>query len=575
MRSRSWRVVVASLVMGMSAVVPLPIPTVADATTLQPNGQSIRPSISDDGRIIAFESQASNLVAKDTNGAYDIFVRDRSTGVTKRVSIGSSGAQSNGISWEAEASGDGLKVAFQSTATNLVAADTNGLTDVFVRDRSAGVTVRASKGYQGDEANSSSERPSLSFDGRYVAFRSFASNLVVGDTNGHADVFVRDIVAGSTARISVDSAGAQANNSAAVPYISSNGRFVTFDSYATNLVAGDTNGVLDVFLHDRDVDGDGLFDEPGAVSTRRVSLDPDGAQTTEAAYGSSVSADGRVVAFFTTAPLERVCCIGDTNGAFDVYIRDIVAGTTFWASRGQSGGANGNSLFPSLSNDGRYVAFQSLSALTGDTNNTWDVFEVDLLTGPWVFKTRMLSESATHGPTDGKSENPSMAGNGIDVAFESFSTNMRTGGDPDTNQAVDVYIHQFEDDAKTDCCTSRSSEPSKPTPDPAVSGPVHHIASNKHNGGTCGKAWTPIFEGLFTPANMTLGDALNKVTVPGHIGPHPCEYHQIVFDRLSGAVAGLTGDAYRKALRAELRNLARDILDTNHRLNELVRRINC
>ncbi|MFN8428018.1 MAG: hypothetical protein U0X87_17395, partial [Anaerolineales bacterium] len=223
-----------------------------DALGTQANDASKRSSISGDGRFIAFESDASNLIANDTNAATDIFVKDRQTGEVTRVSVDSSGAQANEGSGGAAISNDGRYVAFISDASNLVANDTNGVTDVFLRDRQLGTTTRISVSTSGESANAFSDYPlSISSDGRFVAFNSDASNLVPNDTNNSTDIFVHDNQTGSTERVSVASDGTQADSTSFAPSISANGQFVVFTSRAANLVSGDTNNALDVFVRDR------------------------------------------------------------------------------------------------------------------------------------------------------------------------------------------------------------------------------------------------------------------------------------------------------------------------------------
>ena len=214
------------------------------------NGRSTEPAISADGAVVAFASEASNLVAGDSNGMFDVFVRDRLAGTTRRVSVGPGGRQANGNSSAPALSADGRFVAFNSEASNLVTGDT-GFVDVFVRDRATGTTRRISVARGGGQANGLSASPSLSADGRFVAFTSEASNLVAGDSNGQTDVFVRDRVAGVTRRVSVGPGGRQANGASSGASISANGRHVGFESSATNLVPGDTNGQTDVFVHDQ------------------------------------------------------------------------------------------------------------------------------------------------------------------------------------------------------------------------------------------------------------------------------------------------------------------------------------
>jgi len=209
---------------------------------------SSSPAISGDGRYVAFESGASNLVSGDTNNLSDIFVRDRTLGTTERVSVSTTGDEANNGSSSAAISRDGRYVAFSSRASNLVANDTNNKDDIFVRDRTLGTTERVNVSSAGDEANDWSYSPSISGDGRYIAFESGASNLVTGDTNNYYDVFVRDRTLGTTERINVSSAGDEANNGSSSPAISGDGRYIVFGSYASNLIAGDTNNLSDIFM---------------------------------------------------------------------------------------------------------------------------------------------------------------------------------------------------------------------------------------------------------------------------------------------------------------------------------------
>jgi len=333
------------------------------STGAQADKESYWPSISADGRHVAFSSEAANLVPGDTNGTADVFVRDRRAATTTRVSGSSTGAQGNGVSYGAAISADGRYVAFYSDAANLVPGDTNGATDVFVRDRRAGTTARVSVSSTATQANGRSYPAAISADGRYVAFVSQAANLVPGDTNGTADVFVRDRRAVTTTRVSVSSTGAQADKESYWPSISADGRHVTFYSDATNLVPGDTNGTADVFVRDR-----------RAATTTRVSVSSTGAQGNGPSAFPSISADGRYVAFDSGA---ASLVPGDTNGAADVFVRDRRAGTTTRVSVSSTGAqGNGLSRFPAVSANGRYVVFGSLAAnlVSGDTNGTADVF---------------------------------------------------------------------------------------------------------------------------------------------------------------------------------------------------------
>ena len=342
----------------------------------QANGESDEPAISDDGRYVAFMSQASNLVAGDTNGTWDIFVRDRSGGTTTRVSVTSGAAQANGSSLYPAISGDGRYVAFQSTATNLVDGDTNGGSDVFVHDRETGNTTRVSLYGLSTQANGASFRASISASGRYVAFHSDATNLVAsgGDTNGVQDVFVRDRGAGfvlpSTARVSLRTAGGQANGASQNASISDDARYVAFESLATDLTGADTNGVRDIFVRTR-VGG----------PTRRVTSAYTGAQTNGLSFSPHISSTGRYVAFMSEA---TNIVTGDTNASDDVFVADMLRETIRRASLTSAGVQGGNdSQRPTVSSDGRRTAFHSWATnlVSGDTNNLVDVF---VQTGPQI-----------------------------------------------------------------------------------------------------------------------------------------------------------------------------------------------
>ncbi len=215
------------------------------------NGSDGFPSISADARWVSFFSTGTNLVSKDSNGVGDVFVHDRQTGTTTRVSVGDAGAQANGASLESSISVNGRFVTFRSLATNLVLSDTNAVSDVFVHDRDTGTTSRISLDSSGIEGNGESLAPWISGDGRLVAFSSLASNLIPGDSNSAADTFVRDRQTGTTMLASVDSGGNLANGQSSTTSISFEGRYVSFSSSASNLVTGDTNGVTDAFVHDR------------------------------------------------------------------------------------------------------------------------------------------------------------------------------------------------------------------------------------------------------------------------------------------------------------------------------------
>ncbi len=282
-------------------------------------------AISADGRWVVFASFASNLVVADTNGLSDVFVHDRQTGTTSRVSVGPNGAEGNGESRGAAISADGRWVAFLSVASNLVAGDTNATTDIFVHDRQAAVTTRVSVGPGSAQANDSSGDygPSISADGRWVTFDSRAGNLVPGDTNNAIDVFVHDQQTGTTTLASVGIGGAPGGGDSWGGAISAGGRWVAFSSTANNLVPGDTNFAADAFVFDR---------ETG--TTTRVSEGTGGTQGDGPALFPKVSADGRWVVFSSNA---SNLVTGDTNGVADVFLHDRQTATTARVSVGPGG----------------------------------------------------------------------------------------------------------------------------------------------------------------------------------------------------------------------------------------------
>jgi hypothetical protein len=393
----------------------------------QGNNFSGDSALSATGRFVAFHSDASNLVSGDTNGVPDVFVHDRKTGQTTRVSVASDGTQGNADSHFPSLSANGRYVAFDSFANNLVSGDNNGLVDTFVHDRATGQTTLVSVASDGTQGNDhSSGHVSISANGRYVAFQSFASNLVSGDTNNTLDVFVHDRETGKTTRVSVRSNGRQGNDASLHPMISGSGRYVAFFSSASNLVNGDTNGMGDMFVHDR---------ETGR--TTRVSVASDGTQGNGESEFPSISANGRYVAFFSLA---SNLVSGDTNFASDIFVHDRQTGQTTRVSVASDGTqANEGSGLLSISANGRYVAFEAVASnlVSGDTNNSQDIFVHDRKTG----QTTRVSVASNGTQANGASFDPypfSISANGRYVAFSSDATNLVSG---DTNGVTDIFVH--------------------------------------------------------------------------------------------------------------------------------------
>jgi Tol biopolymer transport system component len=332
--------------------------------------------------------------------------------VSTRVPVDRSGQQANGESLEPAISADGRFVTFTSGASNLVPGDTSSSLDVFVRDRMAQVPRRVSVGPGGQEANSISLDPAISADGRFVTFVSHASNLVPGDTNNDIDVFVRDRVAQLTRRVSVGPGGHQGNDHSLEPAISGHGRFVAFTSRASNLVPGDTNNDFDVFVRDR-----------VAQLTRRVG--PGGRQ-------AAISGHGRYVAFTSGVALVAK----RTHGREDVFFLDRTLHVTRRVSVGSGGQqANDISFEPAISADGRFVAFRSPASnlVAGDTNGIDDVFVRDRR----LHVTQRVSVGSGGHQANSGSFFAAISAHGRYVTFTSAATNLVAG---DTNRRLDVFV---------------------------------------------------------------------------------------------------------------------------------------
>mgnify|MGYP002713020065 CR=1 FL=1 len=388
----------------------------------QPNAGSSSPSISDDGNVIAFLSQATNLVADDINSSTDIFVRNLVTNETVLASVHPSGNLFDSDSSHAVISGngryvvflskvyymrdlqnetttrvdvidpmgsgttvyplienypavsyDGRYVAFQSAINSLTSDDNSDLRDVFLRDTVSNTTTLISVSSDEVQANHHSYEPSISADGRFVAFYSFASNLVNNDTNGEGDIFVRDVISGTTTRVSVAAAGIiEANGRSTSPRISDDGRYVAFSSEASNLVPGDTNNETDVFFHDN-VTG----------ITRRVSVYAAGIESDGASGLADMTADGRYVLFTSSA--RNWALDGDeeigSSFRFFAYIHDTQTGETHRLFQNFSNGLYTiYGLRGKAFNEGLYLVYSyGTDDMDGtDTNYTYDVFRAIL-----------------------------------------------------------------------------------------------------------------------------------------------------------------------------------------------------
>jgi hypothetical protein len=390
---------------------------------IQANGDSEEPSISSDGFIVAFISEATNLVPGDTNDAQDVFVHDLGTGITERVSVASAGTQGDDDALTLSLSSNGSFVAFGSFATNLVAGDTNDVIDVFVHDRDKGTTARVSIATDGTQANDESFSPAISSSGRFVAFRSDATNLVADDTNSNSDIFVRDRTSGVTRRVSVDSDGDQANGDSILPAISADGRFVAFSSEASNLVAGDTNNLADIFVHDRQNDKTVLIVGPAEFNTGSGII----------MVAPSISPDGDFVGLRSNAD---DLVPGDTNNSFDTFLIDRGSATAERSSVSTSEAeGNSDSSRPSISSNNRFVVFSSIATnlVSEDTNGFEDVFVRDRDEG----RTRRVSLAFDGSQGDNRAFSAVISGDGQSVAFTSLAENLVAN---DSNGFSDIFV---------------------------------------------------------------------------------------------------------------------------------------
>ncbi|MEC7232103.1 MAG: hypothetical protein VXW31_04115 [Planctomycetota bacterium] len=316
------------------------------ATGQQPDQGSFDADVTADGRWVVFVSRGTNLIPDDTNGTRDIFVRNTETGEITRINTGPAGQQTDSYSGWPQISSDGRYVSYYSTSDAILEADANGFTDIYLFDRETGANELISVSSTEAQANGNSYVSRLTDDGRYVVFSSEASNLVPGDTNGLEDIFVRDRQLGETYRVSVSSSGDEGNSDPYTADISNDGRFVTFGSDATNLVAGGSTAQFNVYLHDR------LTAETTLVST---GLGGQGADALT--WQPRISGDGRWITYESRA---TDLVVGDTNGVKDVFLYDVQSGQTSRVSVNEAGEqGDDDSEDPSISDDGRYIAYSS------------------------------------------------------------------------------------------------------------------------------------------------------------------------------------------------------------------------
>ena len=386
--------------------------------------------ISQDGRYVVFASAATNLVSLSTGGRQEVYRRDRVNNVTELVSLTLTGLAAGGLSFAPTVSADGRFVAFLSSATDLVANDTNGAIDVFVRDMTLGTTVAASTDATGALVSGGGSLPNfpgaraISDDGRYVVFTSTSTQLVTDANGGVAQVYVKDLSTGAVVRASVDATGAAANAASQHPVISGDGKVVAFESTSTNLSALQTSSTLEVYVRDL-----------VAGTTVLGSVSDGGVAAGQGATTPGLSRDGRYLVFETPSQLTS----SDTDFAYDVYLRDLTAGTTTLASPGSG---TGDSRAPAVSGDGAYVAFNSIDStlVSGDANNVNDVYLWSRVTGQLT----LVSLNDAGAQANSGSTFPSVSSNGGSVLFSSTASNLVSS--PLTS-AQQLYVRDLATDA--------------------------------------------------------------------------------------------------------------------------------
>jgi Tol biopolymer transport system component len=399
-------------------------------------GSAIEVDVCDDGTKVVFSTNADGLDPADVNGFRDVLLRDLVEGTTSLVSIRTNGKQGNGTSGYPRISGDGRFVAFYSEASNLVSGDTNGVDDVFLRDLATGTTSRISVASDGTEANGGSGVAGISWDGNRILFGSSATNLVADDHNGKGDLFLRDVAAGTTVRVSTAADGSEADDDVSDAALSRDGQVVMFTTLATNIVPGDTNRAFDVFVRDLTA---GTI-ERASVDSQGGELAWGGGNYKVESRGNALSPDGRFVAFTTQ---QDDLIDHDDNLTFDVFLRDRVAGTTTIQSLDSDGSISAavstkidiGTFASAVSEGGRFVLMEG-SAVTLAPHQETNVWVGDVYVRDRDLAMTTRESNDPNGCAGyGISFRSRMTADGSCVAFISWANNL-IDGHPTQNQCA-------------------------------------------------------------------------------------------------------------------------------------------
>lgn len=388
----------------------------------QGNGRSLVPSISADGHLIAFASEVNTLVDGDTNGEPDVFVKNMTTGEIRRVSATAVGVQGNGLSSGASINADGTVVAFHSLATNLVEGDTDEDADIYVKNLVTGEVRRASVSGAGEGGAGYSLFPAISADGNMVAFSSFA-RLAPEDTDSLEDVYVKNMTTGEITFVKASASGESEDAAQTEVAISADGKVVAFASDAVTLTPDDTNNREDVFIKNLTT---GEF--------RRVSVSAMGAQGNERSDEPSLSADGRFIAFASEA---GNLIDGENHQGSDIFVKNLTTGEVRQATTNAEGKpATGEvSYSPSLSAEGNVVAFVSNAndLVPNHTMPNEDIYVKEMSTGA----IRLASSNNVGAYGNDNSTGTRLSADGRKVSFESEASNLVEG---DTNDKHDIFV---------------------------------------------------------------------------------------------------------------------------------------